>query len=67
AGTLQPPVRLLLAGRDRIIRNEPTVAWLRRIAAQPPEIHIDSDAAHTLEFEVERTTLEEQLTHWLAM
>lgn len=65
AGTLQPPVRLLLAGRDRIIRNEPTVAWLRRIAVQPPQIHIDPDAAHTLEFEAERTALAEQLTLWL--
>lgn len=65
AGTLQPPVRLLLAGRDRIICNESTVAWLRRIAIQRPEIHSDPDAAHTLEFELERTTLEEQLTLWL--
>lgn len=50
-GSLSAEATLLIAGRDRIIRNAPTVRWLERLAAQPPVVQTLPDAAHTLEFE----------------
>ncbi len=64
AQSLLAPVALLLAGRDRIIRNEPTIAWIRRVAAQPPEVIEFPAAAHTLEFEPDESELAQFLRHW---
>jgi alpha-beta hydrolase superfamily lysophospholipase len=64
AQSLLAPVALLLAGRDRIIRNEPTAAWIRRVAAQPPEIIEFPAAAHTLEFEPDEFGLAQFLRGW---
>lgn len=51
AGSLHAPATLLLAERDRIIRNEPTARWLRRLAARSPAITTIAQGGHTLEFE----------------
>jgi alpha-beta hydrolase superfamily lysophospholipase len=50
-GALRPETLLLLAQRDRIIRNEPTVAWLERVTSGRCRIMTLPGASHTLEFE----------------
>lgn len=64
AAALRPPVTLWLAGRDRIIRNEPTADLVRRISRLQAEIRILSGAAHTLEFEPDPAELAVLLTEW---
>ncbi len=61
---LQAATTLLLAGRERIINNEPTADWLRRICAAPPVVHTFPDAAHTLEFEPEGPEFSRALSAW---
>ena len=63
-GSLRPETSLWLAGRERIIRNSPTIAWLTRIAAQPAHTDIQATAAHTLEFEPDVEELGERLVVW---
>jgi acylglycerol lipase len=57
------PTLLLLAGRDRIIRNEATSDWLQRVAPQA-EVMMFPEAHHTLEFEQDSRWLYE-LVNWL--
>lgn len=64
ARSLRPPVTLLLAGRDLIIRNDPTVRWLTRIAACEPTVHTFADAHHTLEFESQPEAFVRVLNEW---
>ena len=64
AGSLDTPVALLLAGRDRIIRNGPTESWVRRVSAQPPDIKVFNDSSHTLEFEPEIAPFADYLGRW---
>jgi len=65
-GTPQPADRhdARIGRRDRIIRNTPTTAWLRRVAAQAPRVHEFPDAAHTLEFESDVASFGDVLRHW---
>jgi acylglycerol lipase len=63
-GSFQAETTLLLAGRDRIIRNAPTAAWLRQVVARPPAVHEFPVAAHTLEFEPELDRFGEILRGW---
>jgi alpha-beta hydrolase superfamily lysophospholipase len=63
AGSLQMPVTMLLASHDRIIRNEPTECWLKRIAWQSPDIHTLC-GAHTLEFAANPEPFYECLRRW---
>ncbi len=65
-GTLCAVATLVLAGHDRIIRNEPTLRWLERLAARPPSVHCLAESAHTLEFEPDVTALERVLSPWAA-
>jgi alpha-beta hydrolase superfamily lysophospholipase len=65
-GALHADTTLILAGRDRIIRNAPTVRWLKRLAARPPAIQIFPDAAHTLEFEPDVTEFGRLIAEWAA-
>lgn len=65
-GALRARTTLVLAGRDRIIRNEPTRAWLRHVAAQPPQELLLQNAAHTLEFEPDFEPFESLLRRWAA-
>lgn len=49
-GSLRTETTLVLAGRDRIIRNAPTEAWVRRLTAETAHVLHLPDQAHTLEF-----------------
>lgn len=63
AGELSMPVHLVLAQRDRIVLNDETERWLRRVAG--PAITVDVvPAAHTLEFEPDRSQFAEILRSW---
>ncbi|MFH1749090.1 MAG: alpha/beta fold hydrolase [Planctomycetota bacterium] len=64
---LSTPTSLLLAGRDRIIQNTPTVTWIRRVAIQTPEVIELSDYSHTLEFAQDASAFAAQLQHWVAI
>jgi acylglycerol lipase len=63
ARALAAPTTLVLADRERIVRNRPTRAWLERIVAQPPVIRTLA-AAHTLEFEDAPAEFETLLAAW---
>ena len=63
-GSLAVPTTALLAERDRIIRNDPTEKWLRRVARDGPDIKYFTGAEHTLEFGVCPAAFEEALTRW---
>lgn len=65
-GSLHAETTLILAGRDQIIRNAPTIRWLERIAVRPPLVHALSDAAHTLEFETEVAPFRRLVQEWAA-
>ena len=58
------PALLLLAGQDRIIRNEPTRAFVERFAG-PKAIIEYPEAQHTLEFEPEPDVFLRDLVSWL--
>jgi len=64
--SLKAEVALVLAGRDRIIRNAPTQAWLEKVAARPPAVHTFADASHTLEFEPDLAPFAAMLEQWLS-
>ena len=59
------PVLLLLAGRDRIINNEKTRAYVERFATPSKEIIEYPDAHHTLEFEPEPDSFIRDMIAWL--
>jgi alpha-beta hydrolase superfamily lysophospholipase len=63
-GSLRAAVTLVLAGRDRIVRNDLTQQWLRRIAASPPTVRSFPQASHTLEFERDRDEYGKLLLDW---
>ena len=65
--SLASPITLLLAGRDRIIRNGPTESWTRRISAQSVDIQVLNGCAHTLEFEPEVAPFAENLRRWAGL
>ena len=64
AGALRAETTLILAGRERIIRNSVTCARLQRLAVHMPTVHTLPDAAHTLEFEPDVAVLGELLQAW---
>lgn len=63
-GTLRSETTLVLAGRDRIIRNPPTEAWLRRVAGEKARVVEFAEAAHTLEFAANPTQYRALLERW---
>lgn len=63
-GVLAAETTLLLAERDRIIRNAPTVAWLTVRCARQPTVVTLPAAAHTLEFEADPTAQDRLLDEW---
>ncbi len=65
-GSLAARTTVLLAGRERIVRNDAARNWVQRVAATPPEIALLADAAHTLEFEPDLRRLEAHLRAWAA-
>ena len=64
AGALYGPITLILAGQDRIIRNDATEAWTRRVAAQTPTVRTFDRAAHTLEFDPDVAVFAAALHEW---
>lgn len=64
--SLRAETTLALAGRDRIIRNQPTEAWVRRVAGRNVRVATISDAAHTLEFAADRGRFRELLEAWVS-
>lgn len=61
---LAPDTSLLLAGDDRIIRNDATERWLRRVVARAPTMHTFPAAGHTLEFEAESAQFLATIRAW---
>lgn len=59
------PLRLFLAGRDRIISNERTRQLVRHLNWPERDIIEYPDAHHTLEFEPDPTAYFNDLTEWL--
>jgi alpha-beta hydrolase superfamily lysophospholipase len=64
-GHVRVPVLLMLAGRDRIIDNEPTRRFVERFASTDKEIIEYPDAHHTLEFEPEPERIFADLRRWV--
>jgi acylglycerol lipase len=60
------PIHLFLAGRDRIIENERTSAWLRALPSIDRQITQYPDAQHTLEFESDPSSFFKDLCDWIA-
>lgn len=60
------PIHLFLAGRDRIIHNEPTRQWLNELPSVERRITAYPEAMHTLEFESDPSQYIEDLTGWIA-
>ncbi|MCK4343456.1 MAG: alpha/beta fold hydrolase [Phycisphaerae bacterium] len=63
-GSLRAQTTLVLAGRERIIRNARTEAWLERLAAGPLTVHTFPNASHTLEFESEPEPFGRLVEEW---
>ena len=59
------PTLLMLAGKDRIIDNERTRAYVQRFASTQKQIIEYPGAHHTLEFEPEQAPFLGDLTTWL--
>jgi alpha-beta hydrolase superfamily lysophospholipase len=59
------PVLLMLAGRDRIIRNAPTRTYVGTFATLDCEVHEYAEAHHTLEFEPDPEIFLSDLHRWL--
>lgn len=62
-GCLTVPTTLLLAERDRIIRNAATHAWLERVCAAPPAVKTLAES-HTLEFAADPREFLETVRLW---
>jgi alpha-beta hydrolase superfamily lysophospholipase len=62
---IRVPVLLLLAGRDRIIDNDRTRAYLDRFASADRKVIEYAEAHHTLEFEPDPMPLFADIRDWL--
>jgi acylglycerol lipase len=63
-GVLQAQTTLVLAGRDRIIRNGLTEVWVRRVAGDDAQVVKFAEAAHTLEFAADQGEYRTLLERW---
>ena len=61
---LRSETTLVLAGRDRILRNEPSEAWVRRVAGDNTRGIEFAEAAHTLEFAAYEAGYRALLERW---
>lgn len=59
------PVLLMLAGQDRIVDNEKTLAYVRRLASSRNELIEYPEGHHTLEFEPDPSRYARDLIDWL--
>ena len=60
------PTLLMLAGRDRMIKNQRTLRYLSTFASEDRSVLHYKTAAHTLEFEPEPEPFFEDLADWVA-
>lgn len=63
--TYRGPIHLMLAGRERIIDNERTRAWLRDLPSPDRRITDYPDGCHTLEFDTDPQAFLEDLVGWV--
>lgn len=63
--TIRVPVLLLLAGRDRIIQNEPTREFVELFPTYDCRILEYPEASHTLEFEPDPLPIFRDIERWL--
>ena len=61
---LKPPTTLLLAGAERIIRNDVTRDWLDRVNGNRGAVRTFEKDAHTLEFTTDVRPLEREIRAW---
>lgn len=68
ARSFRPRADLVLAGEDKIIRNDLTAAWIETISSsgQNHGIHEFPSASHTVEFETSIDAYERYLQGWAA-
>jgi alpha-beta hydrolase superfamily lysophospholipase len=59
------PILLLIAGQDKIIDNEKTIAFVKRFASGSLTIKEYPEAHHTFEFEPEPQKYIEEIEEWL--
>ena len=64
ARRLQTPSTLILAGKEQIIRSEPTRQWFARICAEEFTVELFEQDAHTIEFAADVSRYERLLRHW---
>ena len=64
--TLRTDTTLVLAEKDRIIRNDPTLTWLRRVVGGPLHVSTLQGFAHTVEFAADPARLHDMLDGWAA-
>jgi alpha-beta hydrolase superfamily lysophospholipase len=62
---IRVPTLVMLAGRDEIIDNEATKAYLKKLRNARLELREYPEARHTLEFEPNRETIFSDLIDWL--
>jgi alpha-beta hydrolase superfamily lysophospholipase len=62
---IRQPALLMLAGHDRIVDNERTLAYFRRLATTDREVIEYPESHHTLEFEPDPTRYALDLVGWL--
>jgi acylglycerol lipase len=62
---IHQPVLLMLAGQDRIVDNERTLAYFRRLATTDREAIAYPEGHHTLEFEPDPSRYALDLVGWL--
>ena len=58
------PAMLMLAGKDQIIDNDKSRQWYERLQSPKKQIIEYPDARHTLEFELDRQQILDDLIHW---
>ncbi len=62
--SLEADTTLLLAGRDQIIKNSATRAWVERISEGSVQVQEFAHADHTVEFEADVAGFEKVLAGW---
>ena len=62
---ISKPILLLIAGQDKIIDNEKTIAFVKRFASGSLTVKEYAEAHHTFEFEPEPQKHIEEIEEWL--
>jgi alpha-beta hydrolase superfamily lysophospholipase len=62
---ISKPILLLIAGQDKIIDNEKTIAFVKRFASGSLTVRDYPEAHHTFEFEPEPQKHIEEIEEWL--